>query len=429
MPPEQTGQEGASSEGTVSEGTSSEPAAEDTEPAEALETAEPAALAGPPVIPAGENCGFTDFDTALIAFLEENGWGRENLLVSPLSLRAALALAVSGAAGDTETALLTAMGFASAGEAAEWYDRVMQGVASFESRLQREREWYAQYPADFGNVEPDRAYRIANSIWNNADGAGTFRPEFVEAAEQRFGAAAASLPGAELAEAVNAWVNERTEGMIPALAEDLSETEAVLVNVLYLRSVWNKTFSADNTLPMTFTTAEGEGVEKDFMSQQDSFGYYADEDTALVVLPMQGSISAAFVLGDTSDISEKLSQAERCEVLVTIPKIELECSLSDGELTGFLAERGAGIALSEDADFSGMSETPWFIRDILQKSRLRMDEDGLEAAAATAVLMDNALVMEPETVQEFTADRPFALYVYSTYGEQPELLFFGQYLY
>ena len=379
-------------------------------------------------IPVGEGSGFTDFDSALLVFLEEQGYARESFLVSPLSFRMALALAAEGAGNETKSVLLSAMGFEDGGAMADWVASVNQGVAAFQSRLDRELQWYAQYPDDFGGIAPDRAYRVANSIWHNADREGDFLPTYQQLAQERFNASAANLPGEELSEAVNGWVNEETDGMIPKIVGDLSDTDAVLVNALYFRSTWSSTFDPADTLTMDFHTPEEETVEKEFMCRQGNMGYYADEETQLVVLPLAGSMSAAFVLGDTTEISTKLSAASYQEVLVRLPKLELETSLENGELTAFLEARGAGLALSEDADFSRMSETPWRIQDIIQKARVKTDEDGLEAAAATAIMVDGTAVQEPQEPVEFTADRPFAFYIYSTYADRPELLFFGQYL-
>ena len=145
---------------------------------------------------------------------------------------------------------------------------------------------------------------------------------------------------------------------------------------------------------------------------------------------MKGNISAVFVLGDTSDLHKKLNTTEWEEVIVTLPKFEIATSLDSGELVDYIKTVSSGIAFTDDADFSIMCpDIPWLISDIIQKSKIKVDEDGLEAAAVTAMTMaTNAAMPEPAKPKEFTADHPFSFYVFSNSGEKRELLFFGQYV-
>ena len=376
--------------------------------------------------------GFTDFDSSLIAFLEDSGLERESFMVSPLSFRAALALAVSGAEGETKQALFRAMGFDSMEEVVDWYAGLLEGVSAFQEGLEREKRMYEEYPDDyFGGAAPDRAYSIANSVWHNSSREGGFRADYIKNAGDWFDALASEAPGEQLAKAVNDWVNEKTNGMIPSIAGDLSEMEAVLVNALYLRSSWVNSFSDYATHPGDFTTVDGDTVKMDFMTQQETFGYYEDEDTQLVILPMKGDINAVFVLGSTENILDKLDRCVWEEVIVTLPKFELETSLDQGELVKYLDKMGAGIAMTEQADFSAMAEGPfpWCIGDIIQKSKIKVDEDGIEAAAVTAIMMEaTAMEMDPPQPKVFTADRPFSFYLYHSGSSPQELLFYGQYM-
>lgn len=162
------------------------------------------------------------------------------------------------------------------------------------------------------------------------------------------------------------------------------------------------------------------------MSQQDKFRYYEDENGKFVVLPMNGGINAVFILGEVDDAASKIANASVEEVAVKLPKFESETSFSENQLIDFCVARGAEQAFTQDADFSLMSdEMQLFISDIIQKTKIKVDEKGIEAAAATAVIAVESCALEEPEVKEFIADEPFK-YMILTDSETPELLFYGQ---
>ena len=162
------------------------------------------------------------------------------------------------------------------------------------------------------------------------------------------------------------------------------------------------------------------------MNRQDSYRYYEDDKGKFVVLPMNGEINAVFILGDVDDVVEKLSNASYEEVAIKLPKFESETELTDNQLVDFCKARGAKLAFTTDADFGVMSdEMSLFITDIIQKTKIKVEEKGIEAAAATAIMMEESCALEEPEVKEFIADRPFK-YMILTDSEDPELLFYGQ---
>ena len=64
---------------------------------------------------------------------------------------------------------------------------------------------------------------------------------------------------------------------------------------------------------------------------------------------------------------------------------------------------------------------------IIQKTKISVDEDGIEAAAATAILMKDSAIFEPDQPVEFIADRPFSYFIYTSVNNTADLMFFGQY--
>ena len=114
-----------------------------------------------------------------------------------------------------------------------------------------------------------------------------------------------------------------------------------------------------------------------------------------------------------------------------MPKFEIETTASD--IIDFLKTKGINLAFdSEIADFSNMMDTGNYINQIVQKTKIKLDENGVEAAAVTAVVMDatSCLPQEPPKPIYFIADEPFTFYIYTNVGEAetPELLFYGQYV-
>ncbi len=352
------------------------------------------------------------FDTDFVNYVREHN-ADENFIVSPLSYRAALLLALEGAGGETESQLLRALGFETKADAEAWYGAVRESVDRFN----------AVKDAGF-------QYRVLNSAWNNSDMTGDFRAEYVRAAQEKYGAEIRSERAAEITDAVNNWCKEATDGLIPAIAADLSNIACVLVNAVYLKSAWMDAFEEYFTGREPFTCADGSIAYKDMMKAKGGYRYYEDEDSKLVSVPLWGGLYFVAVLGDDSDWMEQYAAARYDDVDLWLPKLDTESDFGEETLLGYLAERGAADAFSPTkADFSGMSETAWYIQSMLQKARIKTDEDGLEAAAVTAIAdtlgAASTDYIEPQ-YKEFHADRPFTYYITAGSANAPLVVFAGQ---
>ena len=365
-----------------------------------------------PAAPENTGMGLTDLDSRLISYLQANGLEQENFTVSPLSLKAALALTALGAEGETQKQILDVLGFADVKELQTWYASVLAGVSDFESRI-------------YGEDKSDSAYRVVNAIFHNAACDGEFQASYKELVSKVMGAYASSHDAGEITKAINDWVNAQTNGLIPSIVDDASQSAAVLVNALYLKAKWAEAFG-DSSLT-DFTTVSGETVQKEFITKTEKYRYYADDDCQLVVLPLQGGVSMVLVLGDSSNLSEKLSKASARKTHVTLPKFEVESSFTEKELVKCLQAMGCGrMFVDGGAEFDPMFTKGIFVDDIIQKAKVKVDEKGLEAAAATAVvMMRNTALPNPEEPVEFTADHPFRFAIIRG-DDAPEMLFWGQ---
>lgn len=372
-----------------------------------------------------------NFDEDFLNFIKSET-KNENFMVSPLSFRYALALASYGANGITQKELLNAMGFNSMDEYISWTNNINKAVSNFNTELKNDIQQF-QNNSFFGESKPDRAFSIANSIWHNSDQEGKITDKYISNTAKLFSAIAGNVPSAELEAKINEWVNENTNGLVPSLVDSsIKDANTVLVNTLYMKSSWLNPFQDYATKKATFHTYDGKSIEKDFMNQKESFKYYEDSNTKAIVMPMEGGINMVFVLGDDNDIFSKLDKASYEDVKASIPKFEVETSFNNKELIKYLAQKGVVLALDDTgaADFTPMVEgQDIYIDNIIQKTKVSIDENGAEAAAATAVVMMETTSVGPITQpKEFIADKPFSYYIYTNTDNGPEIMFYGQYI-
>ena len=373
-----------------------------------------------------------DFDIRFLKYISEHT--ESNYMASPLSFRYALGLLLAGASGETKAELLAALGVASE---EEWIEHCLNFngfVEAFAKSLEEDIEEYEQ-GVKRGWIDPDseapfRALRVANSVWKRANILEEFEESYKESVSRNYAAEYRWFTEDNAIEKINEWANQKTENMIPELLPKDYETEGlavVLMNALYFKDSWSNKFSDGATEEGDFHALGGKTTRKEFMQQEEHFPYYEDEETKLVILPMDGGVYMAFVIGDQEGLSEKISKASTETVRVRIPKMNLETSFSNGELVAFLKDSGVNLAFDRDnADFSAMIDHCIWIDDIIQKTRIKLDEDGVEAAAVTAIMMRDEAFIMPDKVYEFNADQPFSFYIYTTANDTTSILFAGR---
>lgn len=354
------------------------------------------------------------FDYEFMKFIESTT--EDSYMISPLSFRYALGMLLLGARGTTLKELQDGLGVTST-EDFESYIRYFNSFAdNFNDKVRSDKEAYDRLSdgeKEYHNV-PAGVIRVADSVWKRDD-----LPEFLQSFTDGLG-----LYGAEhrdfnernVIPEVNKWVNEKTEGMIPRLLQDgydVTDLAVILMNALYFKDGWANAFSSAGRRP--FYCSDGTETEKEFIGSREGYGYYKDGDTELVAVTMNNGVEMVFVLGGADGLEEKLGKAERQEVEVIIPKFELETSLDDKELLNFLKKCGVSEAFDQEkADFSGMfdpsKERVW-VDDIIQKTKIKLDETGVEAAAVTAIMMKDEAAVEIKEPVRFVADRPFRFFI------------------
>ena len=332
----------------------------------------------------------------------------ENPVVSPLSAWFALAMAADGADGETAEEFSALLGMDR-----EELGHAVSLLATLLARAERN-----------GGV-----LRAANSAW--VDGSAEIREEYLDDLTQWFNAQLFSgkLSSREALEAINAWVSEKTEGLIPQLFDEpLDPTNAlVLINTLYMKAKWADPFDPNATHEQEFRTEKGV-VTVPFMGKTAYMDYLSGEGFAGVALPYSDGNLCFVALqprgGTARELLDSLTVErfgaawqERGNVRVSLmlPKFSLDYTM---EMNAALRDMGLVSAFTPTADFSrmgtGANGDPLYIGRVLQKVKVIVDEEGTEAAAATAIEMRAGAAMMPDQPIPLALDEPFVYVIADT---------------
>ncbi|HEY5285232.1 MAG TPA: serpin family protein, partial [Polyangia bacterium] len=226
--------------------------------------------------------------------------------------------------------------------------------------------------------------------------------------------------------AINAWVSQETvnriNDLIPPGAID-STTRTVLVNAIHLKLPWYDLFLNTNTASAPFVKTDGSTVTVPFMNKTTYWSYAEDDTTQAVAIPLSGNTVdfVVFLPKATSSLAQfedSLAQghAQTLVASMTIQDVKLALpkfafTTAAVRLTSALKTLGMAGAFDPSADFTGITqEKPLFISDVVHKAMVGVDENGVEAAAATAVMLAGSGL--PTDVKQVTVNRPFFFGIY-----------------
>lgn len=351
----------------------------------------PASASAPEV---DESSGTYDFALGLL----RQSAGSESVLVSPLSVLSALAMAENGADGETLAQMEQVTGM---------------GATELTGLLQA-----------YGALADDGPLSVANSIWLRDSDGLTVQDDFLETCGGRLGAQVFSAPFDDSTVAdVNAWVSEKTNEMIPEMLSQISgDAQVLLVNALAFEGGWDEPFDSALISPDTFTCEDG--AEQDVTMMHSTEGSYLEGELASgFVKPYEGYDYAFVGLLPAEGVSvgellEGLDGAALEELLVPVPNAAAEIGLPkftasyETELANALRALGVTDAFDPTlADFSRMGSSergPLHVDGVLHKTFIDVNEEGTRAAAATVVGMDGAAAPgNPVEYHEVILDRPF----------------------
>ncbi|XP_003496837.1 serpin B9 [Cricetulus griseus] len=346
----------------------------------------------------------------------------ENVCYSPVSISSALAMVLLGAKGDTAVQITQALGL-------NTEEDIHQGFQGLLSNLNK----------------PNRKYslRVANRLF--AENTCELIPAFKESCLQFYDSGMEQLSFVKAPEEsrkhINTWVSKQTEGKIPELLSGCSvdsETRLVFVNALYFKGRWHQQFHKDCTMEMPFKINKKEKRPVQMMCREDTFhlAYVNEVQAQVLVMPYEGMELSMVVLlpDDGVDLSklensltfEKLTAWTRPDFMkstnveVFLPKFKLQ---EDYDMESVFQQLGMVDVFHRDkADLSGMSpERDLCVSKFVHKSVVEVNEEGTEAAAASAVIEFCCASVVPT----FCADHPFLFFI--RHNKTNSLLFCGRF--
>ncbi len=331
------------------------------------------------------------------------GSSGENRVCSPLNVYMALAMLAECTDGESRTQILDALG-----------EDDLEALRARAKALWYENNW------DDGRVTS----LLANSLWLK-DGVKYEQTTMDRLAADYFASSYSGEMGSEAYnEALRSWINKNTGDLLTEQAAGLSfdpQTVLALASTIYYRASWADKFDPSATTEDTFHAASGD-VTCEFMHSSENGDVYYGDGFSAIGLPMEGSGTMWLLRPDEGKTAEDLlqsdealsflvanggwSQTQYAKIALSLPKFDVA---SDLDLKDALKTLGITDVLdAETADFSpvGLDES-LVLSKAEHAARVKIDEDGCEAAAYTVLTKETtAMIEEPETV-EFTLDRPF----------------------
>ncbi len=350
--------------------------------------------------------GINDYlKSTLSALAKDDG---KNLVFSPANIYFALSMLVECTDGQTQSEILSVLGY-------EDTDALRKNTNNLWQKMYADNGVYSSI--------------LANSVWlkdgikYNKNTLNTLKDSYY----------ASSFAGdflkEEYAAALKDWINQNTNGLLKDQTQDIKfneDTAAALISTIYFNAKWSSKFSKDNTEKGDFLTPDGK-VKADFMKSSHSQTYYYADGYSATTLNFEQDCSMHFILPDENvsvyDIITKdgvldiitdrannykyKGEAQKAYPIVnmSVPKFDVT---NDIDLKETFNTLGITTVFDEtSADFSPLTtDVPLFLSKVQHASRVKIDEDGCEAAAYTVMALD-AGSMPPDDEVDFVLDRPF----------------------
>jgi serpin B len=338
-----------------------------------------------------------------------------NLIYSPYSLSAALAMAYAGARGNTEKQMAQAVHFTLP------QDRLHSAFNALDQDLSKRQ-------GVKGKDEKGFRLNIINATWAQKN--YPFLPAFLDTLARNYGAGLRVVDFATAPEpcrvTINDWVARQTEDRIKDLilpGQINTLTRLVLTNAVYFNAAWLTPFDERATMPGSFNLLDCKVVTVPMMRQTASLGYYRTDLYEAVELPYDGRELSMVILlpkaGQYTGFENALNPAllgeaakglRTAEVRLTMPKFKIEVRTDPKQA---LIALGMTDAFDRNlADFAGITGKPeLYITDVLHKAFVEVDEAGTEAAAASAIIFAPKMAPVPPQPVTVTIDRPFLYFI------------------
>ncbi len=331
-----------------------------------------------------------------------------NIFFSPFSISIALAMIYEGAKGQTAEEI--------------------RSVFYFPEDNNLRRAGFAAIIDEINKKDKKYKLNIANALWAQKD--YQFLKEYFDRVEKYYGGKVTNLDFKKDPESsritINNWVenqtNDKIKGLIPSGIIN-AVTRLVLTNAIYFKGEWVRQFNKNDTKEENFRTSKNSYVKTSIMRRTDEearFNYFENDKLQILEMPYSGEKLSMLILLPKDDNLKGLENSLTVEQLskwkkglkeqrvkIFIPKFKFE---TKSFMTKMLKEMGMPIAFSDSADFSGMTGKKGLkIDEVIHQAFVEVNEEGTEAAAATAVTMvpiSTGPSKEPK-IPVFRADHPF----------------------
>ena len=343
----------------------------------------------------------------LFAPLITGSKGEENIMISPFSISSALSMTLNGAAGDT-------------------YDAMIKALRIEGKTLGEINDTYLKLMTEMVPVDELVTLEIANSVW--VEKRLNVKQKFITDLQTWYKAEARDIDVSDpnAVKTVNNWIAKQTHDKIQNMLDHLDPQLAMLlINAVYFNGKWRYRFNKDDTREEPFYISPGMPKNVQMMHLKENLKCLGIDNVTLADIPYgRGNYSMLVVLPDegfsTSDIATTLSSSIWSEWTELLKGNTHEAELS---MPGFkyeykrllnpdLVNLGMGIAFSDFADFSNISDEPLQINRVLHQTFIETNEEGTEAAAATVVeISTTSIGPEPET-RIIRLDRPFLYFIH-----------------
>lgn len=347
-----------------------------------------------------------------------------NLFFSAYSISSALAMTYSGAEGQTKSQMAEVLHFPKSDVELHSALKQLRGVL------------------ETTDGKSGFQLRVANRLWGQ--NGFKFLPDFLQVTKTTYGAEMGLLDFKQSEAArqtINSWVADQTEkkiqDLIPPRILD-EDTRLVLTNAIYFNARWQDEFNKNSTADADFHVSSASSVKVPTMKLTHRLPYFQSTDVQIVELPYRrGSGASMLILLPTKvdglrDLEKQISgenlrkwssSLETKNVNVHFPKFKMTSQFS---LKSELTAMGMSLAFSDRADFSKMSNQERLqISAVIHKAFVDVNEEGTEAAAATAVaIRELTALLDPKGPIEFKADHPFVFLI--RHVESNCILFMGR---
>ena len=388
-----------------------------------LSEAKPILLTQEQQLFAKDNNGFTLNFLKKVNNTDKSG---KSFIYSPLSITYVLGMVNDAATGQTEQELEQTLGFHQGGIQAvnDYCKKLIDGLPKVDNTVTLD---------------------IANAIFLNKE--YTLKNQFQEDMETYYDAKAEALDfkASGTLGHINGWCNDKTNGMIPSILDEINpDIVSYLLNAIYFKADWASKFDKKNTREETFTTDNG-NIKLPLMHQEVLISYLNNGIFSAiempygngywnmtVMLPEEGKTTDD-IINYLADNTIQMSGARAYEVDLKLPRFETSSDtndLGDGGLVGLM--RSMGIKLAFDSDFAeipNMCEDRYlYISMMRQKAKIKVNEEGSEAAAVTVTgMLGCTSISKPVEYPKatFHANRPFVYAI--TEASSGVILFVGKF--